>query len=75
MVHELGHQWFGDSVTPSGWKDIWLNEGWPPTSNGCALSIKAPQRFLRSLPTRCHTWRQTTAGRPTSQTQVSTLVE
>ncbi|MEB0303340.1 M1 family aminopeptidase, partial [Mucilaginibacter sp. 5C4] len=28
MVPELGHQWFGDSVTPSDWKDIWLNEGW-----------------------------------------------
>jgi len=27
MLHELSHQWFGDSVTPSSWSDTWLNEG------------------------------------------------
>jgi aminopeptidase N len=27
LVHELSHQWFGDWVTPSGWQDVWLNEG------------------------------------------------
>jgi aminopeptidase N len=26
-VHELAHQWFGDSVTPEAWEDLWLNEG------------------------------------------------
>lgn len=27
LVHELAHHWFGNSVSPSDWKDIWLNEG------------------------------------------------
>ncbi|WP_447040383.1 M1 family metallopeptidase [Streptomyces sp. DSM 118878] len=27
MVHELAHQWFGDSVSPQTWSDLWLNEG------------------------------------------------
>ncbi|WP_317452914.1 M1 family metallopeptidase [Streptomyces sp. CBMA29] len=27
LVHELSHQWFGDSVTPAAWQDMWLNEG------------------------------------------------
>ncbi|MFF8596562.1 M1 family metallopeptidase [Streptomyces sp. NPDC015220] len=26
LVHELAHQWFGDSVTPKNWRDMWLNE-------------------------------------------------
>jgi len=27
FVHELAHQWFGDSVTLAQWPDIWLHEG------------------------------------------------
>ncbi|MER6360562.1 M1 family metallopeptidase [Kitasatospora sp. NPDC001527] len=27
MMHELVHSWFGNSVTPGTWADLWLNEG------------------------------------------------
>jgi aminopeptidase N len=27
LVHEYAHHWFGNSVTPTTWTDLWLNEG------------------------------------------------
>ncbi len=52
MLHELAHQWFGDSVSPAQWSDIWFNEGWAEwstwywdyTANG---ATETPRRHLR----------------------------
>jgi aminopeptidase N len=27
VAHEIAHQWFGDSVTPADWSQVWLSEG------------------------------------------------
>ncbi|AHH98892.1 aminopeptidase N [Kutzneria viridogrisea] len=27
IAHEITHEWFGDSVSPARWSDLWLNEG------------------------------------------------
>jgi aminopeptidase N len=27
VLHEMAHQWYGDTVTPEDWRDVWMNEG------------------------------------------------
>jgi len=27
LLHEAAHQWYGDLVTPTDWRDVWMNEG------------------------------------------------
>ncbi|MEU8975107.1 M1 family aminopeptidase [Streptomyces monashensis] len=36
LVHELAHQWFGNSVTPRRWQDMWLSEGLATSSSSSA---------------------------------------
>ena len=27
MVHQLAHAWYGNTVTPDDWSDVWMNDG------------------------------------------------
>lgn len=27
IVHEIAHHWYGDLVSPTDWRDMWMNEG------------------------------------------------
>ena len=27
LLHEIVHQWYGDEITPTDWRDVWMNEG------------------------------------------------
>lgn len=50
VSHELGHQWFGNSVTCASWSDVWVNEGFAEYSSYLALEYLQPfaahQRLL-----------------------------
>lgn len=51
LAHELTHQWFGGWVSPSNWRDVWLNEGfatygewlWADHALGIPLTVSMEQ--------------------------------
>ncbi|MGH3311867.1 MAG: M1 family metallopeptidase [Streptomyces sp.] len=61
MVHELAHQWFGDSVTPHRWDDLWLSEGhatWYEWLYGAERGGPSPLSRARDAYEKSDTWRK-----------------
>ncbi len=60
VAHELSHQWFGNSLTASSWRDIWMHEGfacyaewlWSEQSGGPSAHERALEHWkkLAGLP-------------------------
>ncbi|MCX5105386.1 M1 family metallopeptidase [Streptomyces sp. NBC_00439] len=71
MVHELAHQWFGDSVSPQRWSDLWLNEGhatWYEARYAEDHADKPLERRMREAYTRSDGWRA--AGGPPARPDI-----
>jgi aminopeptidase N len=47
VAHELAHQWWGDSVTPADWDDLWLSEGFATYFHGLFLEGLGGKDALR----------------------------
>ncbi|EGX61194.1 zinc metalloprotease membrane protein [Streptomyces zinciresistens K42] len=65
MVHELAHQWFGDSVSPRTWSDLWLSEGhatWYETLYAAGRTDRPMEARMKAAYAASDRWRA--AGGP-----------
>ncbi len=63
VLHELAHQWYGNSVGPIDWLAVWLNEGWATRMQFDYEDPRGVMYDVRGLDLMCR-WARVTAGPP-----------
>ncbi|MFF1545228.1 M1 family metallopeptidase [Streptomyces sp. NPDC058291] len=80
FVHEIAHQWFGNSVTPRSWRDMWLSEGlatyaewvWTQDEGGATAEEAFTELYEHGTDTYEDLW-EFPPAKPTSAAYVSTV--
>ena len=50
MLHELGHEWWGNMVTASDWRDMWIHEGFQAFMDSLYIEeTKGREAYLKSM--------------------------